>query len=129
MTKPTPDDLAIRALEAGAPYLPAHVQLAAVRAWLDRWSEADDKGAMVEALGIHRQSWWRIATAKAMPRWSTAESIAALATKQGTPATAAQVMGAQAARIADRVGYVGREVWPDAPWAKALDTKTTENEP
>jgi DNA-binding XRE family transcriptional regulator len=126
MTKPTPDDLAVRALEAGAPYLPAEVQFAAVRAWLDSWSSATDKADLVKAVGIARQSWWEIATARAMPRLPTAARIADLATARGVPATAAQVMGAQAARIADRVGYVGREVWPDAPWAKALDAKTQE---
>ena len=73
-----------------------------------------------EALGISRTHLWRIQAAACMPSHDLAARIASLMAEEGIATTAGGLMDLQAARIAERVGYVGREIWPGAPWARKL---------
>ena len=73
-----------------------------------------------EALGISRPHLWRIQVAACMPSHDLAARIASLMAEDGITTTAGALLDHQAARIAERVGYEGREIWPGAPWARKL---------
>lgn len=74
-----------------------------------------------EVLGISRMHLYRIQAGHAMPSHHLAERIAALMAEDGITTTAGGITDHQSARIAARAGYVGRDIWPDAPWAKKLE--------
>jgi len=73
-----------------------------------------------EALGISRPHLWRIQVAACMPSHDLAARIAVLMAEDGITTTAGALLDHQAARIAERVGYEGREIWPGAPRARKL---------
>ena len=73
-----------------------------------------------EVLGISRMHLYRIQAGRVIPSTHLAERIAALMAEDGIATTAGGIIDHQSARIAARVGYVGREIWPGAPWARKL---------
>ena len=93
-----------------------------LRAWIEaRHAKEGSYEPLLKALEIKRAHLWRIREARAMPSHHLAERIAALMAEDGITTTAGGITDHQSARIAARVGYVGRDIWPDAPWAKKLE--------
>lgn len=75
---------------------------------------------LAQELACSRTHLRAIQAAQATPSNKEADALARLITQDGHAITAQQLQTQQAARIANRVGYEGRNIWPDAAWAKAL---------
>jgi len=84
---------------------------------IDRRARQPD---LKDKLGVGRTHLWRIQVAACMPSHDLAARIASLMAEDGITTTAGALLDHQAARIAERVGYEGREIWPGAPRARKL---------
>lgn len=79
---------------------------------LERWiiDRRTRQPDLKDKLGVGRTHLWRIQVAACMPSHDLAARIAALMVEDGITTTAGALLDHQAARIAERVGYAGREL-------------------
>lgn len=75
---------------------------------------------LAQEVGCSPTSLRAIQAARVVPSNHEAAALAKLISQDDHPITADDLQAQQAARIAHRVNYEGRAIWPNASWAKAL---------